>query len=58
MVMNDLPAFGYPRVGIVGWTGVNKAFDDNYSTYSTWSGYIYDVSNKAPYRCTWTDELR
>lgn len=41
-------------VGIVKWSGVDKAFTDQYSTYSTW-GWPY---NALPYRCMWTNELR
>jgi hypothetical protein len=41
-------------VGIVKWTATDPAFDDQYSTYSTW-GYAYE---SRPYRCMWTNELR
>ncbi|MBK8995105.1 MAG: hypothetical protein IPM35_05040 [Myxococcales bacterium] len=41
-------------VGVVKWSGVDKTFTDQYSTYSNW-GWAY---NALPYRCMWTNELR
>lgn len=41
-------------MGVVKWSGVNKAFTDQYPTFSTW-GWPY---NAIPYRCMWTNELR
>ncbi len=42
------------RAMIVRWTGVEMAFTDQYSTYSTWS----DLPNTRAYRCMWSNELR
>jgi hypothetical protein len=41
-------------VTLVLWSGVNKAFDDQYPTFMTWS----DPAAMRPYRCMWTNELR
>ena len=41
-------------MGVVKWSGVNKAFTDQYPTFSTWA-WPY---NAIPYRCMWTNELR
>ncbi|MBK7580468.1 MAG: hypothetical protein IPI67_09715 [Myxococcales bacterium] len=41
-------------VGVVKWSGTDKAFTDQYATYSSW-GWPY---NALPYRCMWTNELR
>jgi hypothetical protein len=41
-------------VGVVKWSGTNKAFTDQYPTFSTW-GWPY---NALPYRCMWTNEVR
>jgi hypothetical protein len=40
------------------WNGVDLNFNDLYSTYSSWAGYVSTASNKYVYRCMWTDELR
>ncbi len=45
---------GQGNVTIVNWSGVNEAFDDQYSSYMTWS----DPATARPYRCMWTNELR
>jgi len=42
------------RFGVVKWAGTDKAFTDQYSTYSTW----VDATTADPYRCMWTNELR
>jgi hypothetical protein len=41
-------------LGVVYWSGVDTAFNDQWSTYSTWS-WPYDPR---PFRCMWTNELR
>ena len=42
------------NVTVVNWSGVNRAFDDQYSAFMTWS----DPAAARPYRCMWTNELR
>jgi hypothetical protein len=45
---------GQGNVTIVNWSGVNRAFDDQYPSFMTWS----DPATPRPYRCMWTNELR
>lgn len=40
---------------IARWTNVDRGYDDQYTTYTTWSGGLED---SRPYRCAWTNELR
>ena len=40
--------------GVSKWSGIDKAYTDQYAAYATW-GFAYDVK---PYRCMWTNELR
>jgi hypothetical protein len=39
---------------IVRWTNVDRSYDDQYSTYSTWE----TLDGSLPYRCMWTNEIR
>jgi hypothetical protein len=45
---------GQGNVTIVNWSGVNRAFDDQYSSFMTWDS----PATPRPYRCMWTNELR
>jgi hypothetical protein len=45
---------GQSYVTIVKWSGVARAFDDQYPAYMTWS----EPTTPRPYRCMWTNELR
>lgn len=50
----EVASAGGVLLGVVYWSGVDTAFTDQWSTYSTW-GWPYDAK---PYRCMWTNELR
>jgi hypothetical protein len=45
---------GQILVTLAMWSGVNRAFDDQYPSYMTWS----NPATARPYRCMWTNELR
>ena len=51
LMTSDLAMTNYH---VVRWTGVDAAFDDQYSTYMSWSG----PTTPYDYRCMWTNELR
>ncbi len=51
LMTSDLAMTNYH---VVRWTGVDAAFDDQYSTYMSWSGPTTPYN----YRCMWTNELR
>jgi hypothetical protein len=46
--------FAQNNLTIVRWTDVDMMFNDEYSTYMTWSG----PATTFRYRCMWTNELR
>ncbi|HEY6001753.1 MAG TPA: hypothetical protein VIV57_02685 [Anaeromyxobacter sp.] len=39
---------------IVHWSNVDRAYDDQWTTYSTWEA----LDDVRPYRCMWTNEIR
>lgn len=43
-----------PRQIVVKWTGLDTAFNGQWTTYSTWD----TIDQQNPYRCSWTNELR